>query len=495
MPDLWDADTERAVAIDRKLYVSHGPRESFPSTAAYCADMRQRYDARHAWWNSGGPQMAEIRETRIPTRHGEVPVRIYYPLLCGHTQPAPSSHHPAPSSHHPAPNSHHPAPSSHHPAPGADQPASGTNQPANLPVNQPAPGANQPAPVANQPAPSTETAARVLGLPVLFFMHGGGWCVGSFASHDRLTRELAAASQAAVVAIDYTLAPMAKYPQPFTECLDVITTMLSAPYREKFHLQAAAGLAGDSCGATLALGVYLMLRESRERLGNIAANSGDSRAVNHGDAAAAAYTTAYRAITSLHLYYGSFGLQDSASARLYGGWWDGMRPTDRADYAGLFASPIPAGTGNSTGLAGPAGSGDTAALSSGNPAALSSNKVAETSNPAAPSNPATPSNPTAAMGPAGRYLDLLGSHDLTYDIPPVYIAAAELDPVLDDSRALAAILASAGLPHQFRIFPGTIHAFMQRTRVIAQARTAVVESASWFRQHLPAPNPDSENPN
>ncbi|WP_185934290.1 alpha/beta hydrolase fold domain-containing protein [Actinobaculum suis] len=460
MPDLWDADTERAVAIDRKLYVSHGPRESFPSTAAYCADMRQRYDARHAWWNSGGPQMAEIRETRIPTRHGEVPVRIYYPLLCGHTQPAPNSHHPAP---------------------GADQPASGTNQPANLPANQSAPGADQ-------SAPSTETAARAPGLPVLFFMHGGGWCVGSFASHDRLTRELAASSQAAVVAIDYTLAPMAKYPQPFTECLDVITTMLSAPYREEFHLQAAAGLAGDSCGATLALGVYLMLRESRERLGKTAANSGDSRTVNHGDAAAAAYTTAYRAITSLHLYYGSFGLQDSASARLYGGWWDGMRPTDRADYAGLFTSPNPAGTGNSTGLAGPAGSGDTAALSSGNPAALSSNKVAETS------NPATPSNPAAQSTPAGRYLDLLGSHDLTYDIPPVYIAAAELDPVLDDSRALAAILANAGLPHQFQVFPGTIHAFMQRTRVIAQARTAVVESARWFRQHLPAPEPDLGNP-
>ncbi|VDG77117.1 Putative lipase [Actinobaculum suis] len=460
VPDLWDADTERAVAIDRKLYVSHGPRESFPSTAAYCADMRQRYDARHAWWNSGGPQMAEIRETRIPTRHGEVPVRIYYPLLCGHTQPAPNSHHPAP---------------------GADQPASGTNQPANLPANQSAPGADQ-------SAPSTETAARAPGLPVLFFMHGGGWCVGSFASHDRLTRELAASSQAAVVAIDYTLAPMAKYPQPFTECLDVITTMLSAPYREEFHLQAAAGLAGDSCGATLALGVYLMLRESRERLGKTAANSGDSRTVNHGDAAAAAYTTAYRAITSLHLYYGSFGLQDSASARLYGGWWDGMRPTDRADYAGLFTSPNPAGTGNSTGLAGPAGSGDTAALSSGNPAALSSNKVAETS------NPATPSNPAAQSTPAGRYLDLLGSHDLTYDIPPVYIAAAELDPVLDDSRALAAILANAGLPHQFQVFPGTIHAFMQRTRVIAQARTAVVESARWFRQHLPAPEPDLGNP-
>lgn len=49
-------------------------------------------------------------------------------------------------------------------------------------------------------------------LPVLFYIHGGGWVFGSPDAFGRLLGELAKRADAAVFAIDYTLSPEAKYP-------------------------------------------------------------------------------------------------------------------------------------------------------------------------------------------------------------------------------------------------------------------------------------------
>ena len=43
-------------------------------------------------------------------------------------------------------------------------------------------------------------------LPVVLYMHGGGWILGSALSHGRLAGELAVAADAAVAFIDYALA-------------------------------------------------------------------------------------------------------------------------------------------------------------------------------------------------------------------------------------------------------------------------------------------------
>ena len=58
-------------------------------------------------------------------------------------------------------------------------------------------------------------------LPVVLYMHGGGWVLGSAASHGRLARELAVAADAAVVFVDYTLAPEARYPVQVEQCYAV----------------------------------------------------------------------------------------------------------------------------------------------------------------------------------------------------------------------------------------------------------------------------------
>jgi len=49
-------------------------------------------------------------------------------------------------------------------------------------------------------------------LPVVVYMHGGGWVLGDAASHDRLVRELALGAGAAVAFVEYDRSPEARYP-------------------------------------------------------------------------------------------------------------------------------------------------------------------------------------------------------------------------------------------------------------------------------------------
>ena len=44
-------------------------------------------------------------------------------------------------------------------------------------------------------------------LPVVLFIHGGGWVVGGKDTHDRLVREIAHGAETAVVFVDYSRAP------------------------------------------------------------------------------------------------------------------------------------------------------------------------------------------------------------------------------------------------------------------------------------------------
>src|SRR5438105_13373196 len=48
-------------------------------------------------------------------------------------------------------------------------------------------------------------------LPVILYMHGGGWVLGNADTHDRLVRELAVGTRAAVVFVEYDRSPEAHY--------------------------------------------------------------------------------------------------------------------------------------------------------------------------------------------------------------------------------------------------------------------------------------------
>ncbi|MEU9336594.1 alpha/beta hydrolase [Streptomyces sp. NPDC048290] len=49
-------------------------------------------------------------------------------------------------------------------------------------------------------------------LPVILYVHGGGWILGDAGTHDRLVRELAVGAAAALVFVEYDRSPEAKYP-------------------------------------------------------------------------------------------------------------------------------------------------------------------------------------------------------------------------------------------------------------------------------------------
>lgn len=98
-------------------------------------------------------------------------------------------------------------------------------------------------------------------LPVLIYLHGGGWVWNSIDTHDRLMREYAAASGCAVIGPDYALSPEAVFPQALEECAGVLRWVQE--HGAEWGLDPARiVLGGDSAGANLAAGVALLVRDS-----------------------------------------------------------------------------------------------------------------------------------------------------------------------------------------------------------------------------------------
>lgn len=101
------------------------------------------------------------------------------------------------------------------------------------------------------------------GMPgtTVLYLHGGGFTVGSLATHRALAAHLAAASGATVHLLDYRLAPEHAFPAAVDDAV--------AAYRELVTRGADPqhiALAGDSAGGWLALTAALRLRDDGDRL-------------------------------------------------------------------------------------------------------------------------------------------------------------------------------------------------------------------------------------
>jgi acetyl esterase len=98
-------------------------------------------------------------------------------------------------------------------------------------------------------------------LPVMVHFHGGGWIQSSIDTHDRLAREYAAAGDVAVVSVDYSLAPEAKFPTALEECTAVVRDVAADGSGWNVD-DSRILLGGDSVGGNLALTVALLLRDT-----------------------------------------------------------------------------------------------------------------------------------------------------------------------------------------------------------------------------------------
>lgn len=96
--------------------------------------------------------------------------------------------------------------------------------------------------------------------PLLVFLHGGGWVIGSPATHARLCAELAVGAGAVVASVDYRLAPEHPAPAALDDCVAAIRWAVA----NAGELGADGGrfaVGGDSAGANLTAAAMLRLRD------------------------------------------------------------------------------------------------------------------------------------------------------------------------------------------------------------------------------------------
>ncbi|MGL5736869.1 MAG: alpha/beta hydrolase [Beijerinckiaceae bacterium] len=73
-------------------------------------------------------------------------------------------------------------------------------------------------------------------------------------------------------------------------------------------------------------------------------------------------------------------------------------------------------------------------------------------------------------------------------LPPLYLNAAGLDPLLDDTTILSARLARAGVRHRLDIWPGVVHGFLRLARELPLAQQALIAAGSYLREFFTVPS-------
>jgi len=143
-------------------------------------------------------------------------------------------------------------------------------------------------------------------LPVLIYLHSGGYIVGNLDTHDRIMRLLALRSGIAVAGIDYSPAPEHKFPTALEETMEVIKYLHENGSKTGIKEDCMA-IGGDSAGANMSVAISLMLRSDHPHL-----------------------------LKLLLLFYAAYGLHDSGSCRFYGGPEDGMGEEDLNYYQSCY---------------------------------------------------------------------------------------------------------------------------------------------------------------
>lgn len=230
---------------------------------------------------------------------------------------------------------------------------------------------------------------------IILYIHGGGFMVGNLDTHSRIMRNIMELSGSVVVGIDYHLAPEYQYPVQLEECAFLVKHLRENS--EEYDIDANdIVFAGDSAGANLALATTLYLRD---RLPDI------------------------HFIRALLLYYGTFGLKDSRSMRLYGGDYDGLSQSQLQEYQQMYLGK-------------------------------QINEI--------------------------HYSDCF-DHNLATDIPPCYIACGEIDPLFDDSQLLFDILVENGMKAELQCFNGVTHSFLHFSKIMPEAIIAIEQGIAFYR--------------
>ncbi|XP_008052392.1 arylacetamide deacetylase [Carlito syrichta] len=101
----------------------------------------------------------------------------------------------------------------------------------------------------------------------LFYIHGGGWCLGSAAlpDYDLLSRWTADRLDAIVISTNYRLAPKYHFPTQFEDVYNALRWFLRDDVLSKYGVNPErVGISGDSAGGNLAAAVTQQLSDDPE---------------------------------------------------------------------------------------------------------------------------------------------------------------------------------------------------------------------------------------
>ena len=113
---------------------------------------------------------------------------------------------------------------------------------------------------ASIPARMYRSAEAAANGPVLVWLHGGGWLIGSVDSHDGLARRLAIATGMTVLNVGYRLAPEFQFPTAVNDVVDSVRWVSTQAGRLALDPSRIV-IGGDSAGGNLATVAAALLRD------------------------------------------------------------------------------------------------------------------------------------------------------------------------------------------------------------------------------------------
>lgn len=97
-------------------------------------------------------------------------------------------------------------------------------------------------------------------LPVFMFIHGGGWVLGDYPTHQRMVRDLVVLTGFAAVFVNYTRTPDARYPQAINEIY--AATKWVAEHGDEINVDGRnLAVVGNSVGGNMTAATALKAKE------------------------------------------------------------------------------------------------------------------------------------------------------------------------------------------------------------------------------------------
>ncbi|MCE4267503.1 alpha/beta hydrolase [Rhodococcus globerulus] len=99
------------------------------------------------------------------------------------------------------------------------------------------------------------------GLPVVQWMHSGGFTMGGLDQNEEYLRKLSIAANVVIVSVDYRLAPENPYPAALDDCREVWCWIKARPAELGETIGARMAIAGESAGGTIVFVLSQQLRD------------------------------------------------------------------------------------------------------------------------------------------------------------------------------------------------------------------------------------------